>query len=398
MSANAGAKRRRPKQLRRGSRLRQAKDFSCNKIKSEKYVISHLQLRAYNQGERMKITRDLLFELPKTDLHVHLDGSLRVKTAIDLAKANDIPLPSDEEDDVRNFLAVKGQVENLKTYLEKFDFTLKLMQDYDSIRRIAYELAEDASRENITYMEVRYSPILHQQKGMSLEQVVDAVLEGLRDAERKFPIRCGVIICGIRSFDPATSVRLAELTVPYKRKGVVGFDLAGGEYDNPAKDHAKAFYVVRKNCINCTVHAGEAYGPDSIHQAIHALGAHRIGHGTRLIEDEDLLNYVCDHRIPLEICLKSNVQTKTVLRIEHHPFKKYLDRQLRVTLNTDNRLISDTTMTDELWLAVQTWDLDFSQVKKVILNGFKSLFIPFDEKVRIYNEAKTRLNEFEQKL
>ncbi len=346
----------------------------------------------------MKITRDFLFELPKTDLHVHLDGSLRVKTAIELAKASKIALPSEKEDDMRSFLSVKGQVENLKTYLEKFDFTLSLMQDYDSIRRIAYELAEDASRENITYMEVRYSPILHQQKGMSLEQIVDAVLEGLRDAEREFPIRCGVIICGIRSFDPATSVRLAELTVPYKRKGVVGFDLAGGEYDHPAKDHAKAFYVVRKNCINCTVHAGEAYGPDSIHQAIHALGAHRIGHGTRLIEDEDLLNYVCDHRIPLEICLKSNVQTKTVLRIEHHPFKKYLDRQLRVTLNTDNRLISDTTMTDELWLAVQTWDLDFAQVKKVILNGFKSLFIPFDEKVRIYNEAKTRLNELEQKL
>jgi adenosine deaminase len=346
----------------------------------------------------MKITRDFLFELPKTDLHVHLDGSLRVKTAIELAKANNIPLVSDKEDDMRNFLSVKGQVENLRTYLEKFDFTLKLMQDADSIRRIAYELAEDASRENVTYMEVRYSPILHQQKGMSLEQIVDAVLEGLREAGHKFPIRCGVIICGIRSIDPASSVRLAELTVQYKRKGVVGFDLAGGEYDNPAKDHAKAFYVVRKNCINTTVHAGEAYGPDSIHQAIHACGAHRIGHGTRLIEDEDLLHYVCDHRIPLEVCLKSNVQTKTVLRIEHHPFKKYLDRQLRVTLNTDNRLISDTTMTDELWLAVQTWDLNFAQVKKIILNGFKSLFIPFDEKARIYNEAKVRLQEFEQKL
>jgi adenosine deaminase len=346
----------------------------------------------------MKITRDLLFDLPKTDLHVHLDGSLRVKTAIELAKANNIKLPSENENDMRDFLSVKGQVENLKTYLDKFDFTLKLMQDYDSIRRIAYELAEDASQEHITYMEIRYAPILHQQKGLSLEQIVDAVLEGLREAEHKFPIRCGVIICGIRSIDPATSLRLAELAVAYKRKGVVGFDLAGSEYDNPAKAHAKAFYTIRKHCVNCTVHAGEAYGPASIHQAIHALGAHRIGHGTRLIEDEDLLNYVCDHRIPLEVCLKSNVQTKTVLRIEHHPFKKYLDRQLRVTLNTDNRLISDTTMTDELWLAVQTWDLGFAPVKKIILNGFKSLFIPFDEKVRIYNEAKARLNEFEQKL
>ncbi|MDZ7343698.1 MAG: adenosine deaminase [candidate division KSB1 bacterium] len=216
----------------------------------------------------MKITRDLLFELPKTDLHVHLDGSLRVKTAIELAKAKGIPLPSDNEDEVRDFLSVKGQVENLKAYIDKFDFTLKLLQDAESLRRVAYELAEDASKEHVTYMEVRYSPILHQQEGLSLTQIVDAVLEGLRQAERDFPIRCGVIICGIRSIDPATSVRLAELAVQYKRKAVVGFDLAGSEYNYPAKDHAKAFYIIRKNCVNCTAHAGEAYGPDSIHQAI----------------------------------------------------------------------------------------------------------------------------------
>jgi len=246
----------------------------------------------------------------------------------------------------------------------------------------------------VWYMEVRYSPILHQENGLSLEQVVDAVLEGLGQAEHDFPIKTGVIICGMRTINPATSLRLAELAVQYKRKGVVAFDLAGSEYDYPAKDHAKAFYVIRKNCVNCTAHAGEAYGPDSIHQAIHACGAHRIGHGTRLIEDEDLLNYVCDHRIPLEVCLTSNVQTKTVLRIEHHPFKKYLDRQLRVTLNTDNRLISRTTMTDELWLAVRTWDLNYEQVKKIILNGFKSLFIPFEEKARIYQEAKDRLSRY----
>lgn len=342
----------------------------------------------------MRITRDLLHELPKTDLHVHLDGSLRVKTAMELAKPNGVTLPSNREEEVYDFLSVKGQVANLNEYIDKFDVTLRLMQDYDSLRRIAFELAEDAARENVTYMEVRYSPILHQDKGLSLEQVVDAVLEGLHEAEQKYPIKTGVIICAIRSFDRSMSLRLAELAVQYKRKGVVGFDLAGREEDNPAKEHAKAFYTIRKECINCTVHAGEAYGPASIHQAIHACGAHRIGHGTRLYEDEDLMNFVRDHRIPLEVCLISNVQTKAVLRIEHHPFKKYLDNQLRVTLNTDNRLISRTTVTDELWLAVQTWDLSFEEVKKVILNGFKSLFIPFPEKARIYAEAKARLNQF----
>lgn len=344
----------------------------------------------------MNITRDLLHELPKTDLHVHLDGSLRVRTAMELAKQNGIRLPSEREEEIYDFLSVKGQVANLNEYIDKFDVTLSLMQDYDALRRIAFELAEDAARENVTYMEVRYSPILHQAKGLSLEQVVDAVLEGLHEAERKYPIKTGVIICAIRSFERSMSLRLAELAVQYKRKGVVGFDLAGREEDNPAKEHAKAFYTIRKECINCTVHAGEAYGPASIHQAIHACGAHRIGHGTRLYEDEDLMNFVRDHRIPLEVCLISNVQTKAVLRIEHHPFKKYLDNQLRVTLNTDNRLISRTTVTDELWLAVQTWDLNFEQVKKVILNGFKSLFIPFPEKARIYAEAKARLNQFDE--
>ncbi|MCE7945731.1 MAG: adenosine deaminase [Chlorobi bacterium CHB1] len=343
----------------------------------------------------MTITRDFLHALPKTDLHCHLDGSIRVKTAMELAKANGLALPSNNENEVYDFLSVKGQVENLNEYIDKFDFTLKLMQDYESLRRIAYELAEDAAAENLRYIEVRYSPILHQQKGLSLEQVVDAVLEGLGEAEKKFPIRTAVIICAIRSMTPEATLRLAELTLQYKGKGVVAFDLAGREFGNPAKDHAKAFYFIRKHCINCTVHAGEAYGPDSIYQAIHACGAHRIGHGTRLIEDEELLHYVCDHRIPLEVCLISNVQTKAVLRIEHHPFKKFLDRQLRVTLNTDNRLISRTTMTDELWLAVQTWDLNYEQVKKIILNGFKSLFIPFAEKTKIYHEAKAELTKYD---
>jgi adenosine deaminase len=342
----------------------------------------------------MNLTRDLIFELPKTDLHLHLDGSLRVTTAMELAKKGGVELPAKTEEEAKKILAVTAPVKNLSEYIDKFDLTLKLMQDYESLRRIAYELVADNAAENVTYFEVRFSPVLHQQKSMSLVQILDAVLEGLREGERDFKIKTGVIICGIRSINPETSLQLADLAVRYKNRGVVGFDLAGREFNYPAKDHAQAFYIIRKNCVNCTAHAGEAYGPESIHQAIHACGAHRIGHGTRLIEDPDLMNYVCDHRIPLEVCLTSNVQTRTVARIEDHPFKKYLDYQLRVTLNTDNRLISNTTMTDEIWLAVQAFDLNSEQVKKIILNGFKSLFIPFAEKTRIYQEAKSRLNQF----
>ncbi|MDQ7066035.1 MAG: adenosine deaminase [candidate division KSB1 bacterium] len=344
-----------------------------------------------NQHKHLEITRDFLFQLPKTDLHVHLDGSLRPETVADLARKQNVDLPSYEPKDVEKLLTVQGKVDNLGKYIEKFDITLSVLQTEEALRRTAYELAEDAAAENIRYMEVRYSPILHQEKGLDLNTIVDAVLDGLHEAEKKFNIRTGVIICGIRSIHPETSLMLAELAVSYKGKGVVAFDLAGVEYNYPAKDHIKAFYHVRNNNINCTLHAGEAFGPASIHQAIHYCGAHRIGHGTRLIEDEDLLNYVRDHRIPLEICLTSNVQTQSVPSIEAHPFKYYLEKQLRVTLNTDNRLISGTTMTDELWLAVQTFHLSFEQITKVILNGFKSVFLPFDEKVEIYQKAKAEI-------
>ncbi len=344
-----------------------------------------------NAHEHLEITREFLFQLPKTDLHVHLDGSLRPETVADLARKQNVDLPSYDPKEVEKLLTVQGKVENLGKYIEKFDITLSVLQTEEALRRAAYELAEDAAAENIRYMEVRYSPILHQEKGMDLNTIVDAVLDGLQEAEKKFNIRTGVIICGIRSIHPETSLMLAELAVSYKGKGVVAFDLAGVEYNYPAKDHIKAFYHVRNNNINCTLHAGEAFGPASIHQAIHYCGAHRIGHGTRLIEDEDLLNYVRDHRIPLEICLTSNVQTQSVPSIEAHPFKYYLEKQLRVTLNTDNRLISGTTMTDELWLAVKTFHLSFEQITKVILNGFKSVFLPFDEKVEIYQKAKAEI-------
>jgi len=341
----------------------------------------------------MELTRDLILSLPKTDLHVHLDGSLRPATIIDIARRSNVKLPSYDAEELGRLLSVEGKVENLQEYIDKFDMTLSVLQDADSLRRAAFELAEDAAAENIRYMEVRYSPILHQQKGLALTAIVDAVLQGLAEAEKQFDIRTGVIICGIRSINPETSLLLAELAVSYKRKGVVAFDLAGVEYNYPAKDHIKAFYMARNNNINTTLHAGEAYGPASIHQAIHYCGAHRIGHGTRLIEDEDLLNYVCDHRIPMEICLTSNVQTQSVASIEQHPFKQYLDKQLRVTLNTDNRLISGTTMTDELWLAAKTFNLSFEKLSKVILNGFKSGFLPFAEKVKIYQRAKAEIIE-----
>lgn len=344
----------------------------------------------------MKLKKEFIHKLPKTDLHVHLDGSLRMSTIFDLAKQQKVELPAKTQEDLKKIVSCTDSCTSLDQYLQGFGITLSVLQTEDSLYRTAYELAEDCAAENIRYMEVRYSPILHTNKGLKLTQISDAVIAGLKDAEKKMNIKTGVIICGIRNMNPSTSIKLAELAVAYKNKGVIAFDLAGSEYNHPAKEHKDAFDLALRNNLNITIHAGEAYGPESISQAIHYCGTHRIGHGTRLLEDGDLLNYVNDHRIPLEICLKSNFHTKAVASIEAHPIDFYLDYGLRVTLNTDNRLISDTTMTDEFMLAINLLKLDYADIKNLIINGFKSAFIPYNERVKLINMALKEMEALEE--
>jgi len=342
-----------------------------------------------------ELSLDLIQKLPKTDLHVHLDGSLRLDTILDLAKKQGVQLPTTDRDELFRIL-YKGDVcDSLEEYLEAFDITLSVMQTEDALVRTAYELAEDAWKENVQYIEVRYSPLLHRRAGMSLATIVEAVLHGLRMAKRDFGIRYGVILCGIRSMSAEWSMRMAELCVAYKNRHVVGFDLAGAEVNNPAKHHQAAYQLVLDNNINCTAHAGEAYGPDSISQAIHYCGAHRIGHGTRLRENGDLLNYVNDHRIPLEVCVSSNIQTKACSGWESHPVDFYVDYGLRVTINTDNRLITDTTVSKELWLCHEHFHWDLARIKEVIVAGFKSAFLPYREKTDILTQVTAELAKVE---
>lgn len=344
----------------------------------------------------MKLKREFIEKLPKTDLHVHLDGSIRISTIFELAKKQKVKLPADTEEKLKKIVCCDEDCKSLDEYLRAFDVTLSVMQTEEALIRTAFELAEDAAKENIRYLEVRYSPILHTQKGLKLTVISDAVLKGLRKAEKKYNIRTGVIICGIRNMDPDKSLRLAKLAVAYKNKGVIGFDLAGAEYNYPAKDHMEAFYLALNNNINITIHAGEAYGPKSIHEALHYCGTHRIGHGTRLIEDGDLLNYVNDHRIPLEICLKSNMHTKSVPSLKQHPLNFYLDYGMRVTINTDNRLVSDTTLTDEYMLGINELGLDYTDIKNIIINGFKSAFIPYRDRVVLLNKALAEMEVLEE--
>ncbi len=342
----------------------------------------------------MALTLADLERLPKTDLHVHLDGSLRLSTILELAEQDEIDLPASDPDGLARAMHLGENTGSLVEYLKAFDITLRVMQTEDALRRIAFELAEDAANESVRYMEVRYAPMLHTRRGLRLTQVVEAVLEGLNQGQAEFGIQSNIIICGIRNISPESSLEMAQLAVAYKNRGVVAFDLAGAEYDHPAKHHLPSFQLVRDNNINVTIHAGEAYGPQSIHQAIHDCGAHRIGHGCRLREDGGLLHYVNDHRIALECCPSSNVQTGAVRDLASHPLKLYHNLGLRVTINTDNRLITDTTVSRELWLCHTQMGLDWEDLRRIITNGFKAAFLPFHQKQSMLRRVTAELKEF----
>lgn len=344
----------------------------------------------------MVLPLSIFEQLPKTDLHVHLDGSLRLQTILELADQDDIDLPARTTQDLGRAMHCGENTGSLVEYLKAFDVTLRVMQTEEALTRIAYELGADAAKENVRYMEVRYAPMLHTRRGLRLTTVVEAVINGLRQAQKDHGIESNVIICGIRNISPESSLEMSQLAVAYKNRGVVAFDLAGAEYDYPAKHHKAAFQLVRDNNINVTIHAGEAYGPESIAQAIHDCGAHRIGHGCRLREDGDLLHYVNDHRIALECCPSSNVQTGAVKDLSTHPLKLYYDLGLRVTINTDNRLITDTTVSKELWLAHTQMGLSLTDVKRMILNGVKAAFLPFHIKQQYVRRMAKELEAFDE--
>ncbi|MBL4652359.1 MAG: adenosine deaminase [Flavobacteriales bacterium] len=338
-----------------------------------------------------EFTYEFLKSLPKAELHCHLDGSVRVKTILELAHKHHVELPRANYDELKSYLEVGDGCKDLLDYLKAFSVTNSVLQTIDALTRAAFELSEDAAEENIRVLEIRFSPLLHTEKGLTLPEIVEAVIEGKTTAEKKYNIKVGLILCGIRSMSPERSMDLAQVAIKYKNKGVVAYDLAGPEENYPAKDHKEAFFTIINNNINTTVHAGEAYGPESIHQAIHYTRANRIGHGTRLREDPELLNFVNDHRIPLEMCVNCNVQTNTVASLTDHPIKEYLDLGIRVTINTDNRLISQTTLTNEYKTVCDTFNLSQKELKKLILNGFKSVFLSYKECRDVYEKAEEEL-------
>jgi adenosine deaminase len=342
------------------------------------------------------LTRELLRALPKAELHCHLDGSLRPETMLELAHEYGEQMPVDDPDALRERMVAKD-AHNLEEYLELFAITLSVMQHADAIERIAYELAEDASRDGVRYLETRYAPVLHLRRGLSLDETVEAAARGLARAERDYDIVARIIVCGLRQLDPAISLDLAKLAVAYRERGVVGFDLAGGERGHPARAHGEAFAYARHHDLAVTVHAGEGDGAASVRQAVHVCGAHRLGHATRLIEDESLTSFVNDRRIALEVCLTSNVQTHAAESLEAHPVRRYFDRGMNVVLNTDSRLISGTTLTDEYLLAARYHGFTFDELAAIALNGFASAFIPWEERQRLLDRAHEEIRQLRTK-
>jgi adenosine deaminase len=353
---------------------------------------------------------EILKKVPKAVLHDHLDGGLRTQTIIELAEDLKYEkLPTKDAGELAVWFYQGANKGNLVKFLKGFEHTTSVMQTKEALERTAYEMMEDMKNDGVCYVETRFAPVFHTKKGLYHEDVVSAVLEGLERGKRDFGIGCGLILCGMRNMK--NTLEIAELALNFKDQGVVGFDLAGEEGGYPPRKHLEAFQVIQRANFNITIHAGEAFGKESIWQAIQWCGAHRIGHATRLWEDlsldkegnvvklGDLAQYILDKRIPLEICLQSNLHTGAIDKIEDHPFGILHKAKFRVTINTDDRLMSNTTMTKEFLTAVNTFNITLDDVEKITINSMKSAFLHYNERLRyIYDIIKPGFQEIRDQI
>lgn len=375
---------------------------------------------------------ELFLALPKTDLHCHLDGSLRVRTVGELARDPHVRaladklgyrLPTDtSEESLTKVLAPGLGCKSLEEYLLPFDIICGVLQTKEALARAAYELAIDAAAENVWYLEVRFAPQRHIHAELSGLDVLRAVDDGLRRAEQETGgrILTAILVCAMRNYHESISdyhrkvravfpyaaprelgsmcsLAAARLAVEAKRAGVervVGFDLAGAEANFPPSHHRDAFSWCIDNFLNITVHAGEGYGPASVQEAVTHLNAQRIGHGTRILEQGDgLLTYLRDRRVAVEVCLTSNLQTKAIGSLDEHPFRRFLQDELRAPLCTDNRLVSNVTLTHEYELAWSHFKLTPREIRKTVLYGFKAAFVTYAKRRHLLLAAKARLRE-----
>ncbi|GAB2482749.1 adenosine deaminase family protein [Jatrophihabitans fulvus] len=341
---------------------------------------------------------DTIRRAPKVLLHDHLDGGVRPATVLELAeKIGYQALPAHDVDALAEWFRAASDSGSLERYLETFAHTVAVMQTVEGLQRVAREAVQDLADDGVVYAEIRWAPEQHTDEGLTLEQVVEAVLQGFRDGERLaaeagHEIRVGALVTAMRH--AARSREIAELAVEYRDRGVVGFDIAGAEAGYPPTRHLDAFEYLRRENAHFTIHAGEAFGLPSIWEAIQWCGTDRLGHGVRIVDDITaggklgrLAQYVRDKRIPLEMCPSSNVQTGAAKSIEEHPIGMLRKLQFRVTVNTDNRLMSKTSMTREMTLLADAFGYGWRDLQWFTINAMKSAFIPFDERLEIIDRV-----------
>lgn len=346
-------------------------------------------------------TSDQIKRVPKALLHDHLDGGLRPETIIEIAQQIGYKkLPTDDPKQLADWFEESCNSHSLVRYLETFSHTIAVMQSKEAIIRVSRECAIDLARDGVVYAEVRGAPELFTEQGLTLDQVVEVTLEGYKQgmaeaAREGNKIRVESLLCGMRQNDRSQEV--AAAVVKYRNKGVVGFDIAGPEDGFPPTNHLETFEYLRKENAHFTIHAGEAYGLPSIWEAIQICGAERLGHGVRIIDDIDfsgdkpklgpLASYVRDRRIPLELCPTSNLQTGAAKTYSEHPIGMLAKLRFRVTLNTDNRLMSRTSMSNEMSECVKSFGWKFADLQRVTVNALKSSFIPFEERLEIIEKV-----------
>ncbi|MDS0525980.1 adenosine deaminase [Clostridium sp. SHJSY1] len=319
-------------------------------------------------------------ELPKIELHCHLDGSVRAETIIDIAKKENIVIPSYETEEIKKCIIAPSECTSLDDYLKAFSLPNLVMQSKESLRRITFELFEDAAKENVKYMEVRFAPVLHTVRGLEIEEIIESVIHGIKEAEEKYEISGNLILSCMRNMSEEKAIEVIEKGKNYLHKGVVAVDLCAGEEAGFCRKFKNAMDLARKYGYRITIHAGETGIGENVLEAVELLGAERIGHGVFIKDCPKAYEVVKEKNITLEMCPTSNVQTKAVKIINEHPIYDFYKDDIRVTINTDNRSVSDTCMSKEVQIISKEFDITYEDYKKVYYNSIEASFLDLDSK------------------
>jgi len=331
--------------------------------------------------------------IPKAELHLHLDGSVRPQTVLELAKQDGVPLPTDDPEKLRDFLEANDNTASLVEYIGYFELPIAVLQTVPALERATYELCEDLAKDHVRYAEIRYGPWLHVQRGLSLTDVIRAVLSGWSQGQKAFGLEGGIIATALRDMPPAQNLSLAQVAGRFVSQGVIGFDLAGDEAGHPPILHQDAFRLARSLGLSITIHAGEAAGPESVRQAI-AMGALRLGHGVRAQEDAEVMAMIKEDGIELDMAPTSNAQTKAVRRLQDHPLRRFYEQGIKVTISTDSRTVSDITLAREYQNAIRVIGCSPAQVWAMNLQALDGGFGDKATRARLRGEfvdAEARL-------